>query len=240
MIVRAVFAGAAMMWVTGCSALRPGSGGDDFLAESYNASGSERSPVFRPWVAPTGDESAGANRGGGVDGGGLPDQVPLVEDMSIHEIRTGDPVIVNLRGIYPRDESIEALVDEFGNITLPLLGDVHVDGLTPSQVSAKIRRLYIDGGYYRSLTVNVVMPSRSYFIRGEVRGPGRYPIVRGMTLLQAVTAAGGYTEFANSRSVRVIRSGVPTTYNLRDIERNPERDVRIESGDIIIIDRSRF
>lgn len=160
--------------------------------------------------------------------------------MTSYQLRIGDPVVVALRGIYPQDQQNEDIIDEFGNITMPLIGDIRAQGRTPSQLESLIHDAYIDGGYYRDLTVNVVMPTRSYFVQGEVRAPGRYGISRGMTLMQAITAAGGYSDFANTRSVKVIRNGVTTTYNMRRIERNPSEDVPVESGDVIVIDRSIF
>jgi polysaccharide export outer membrane protein len=158
--------------------------------------------------------------------------------VTFYRLKVGDPVVINLRGIYPRDEVVEDIVDEEGNITIPLIGDIPAIGKSTSQLESEVRRLYIDGGYYRTITVSAVVPQRTYFIRGEIRGPGRFPIVSGVTLMQAIAAAGGYTEFANQRSVKLIRGGTTTTINMRDIDRNPERDIRLESGDIIVVDRS--
>ncbi|MCB1069046.1 MAG: polysaccharide export protein [Verrucomicrobia bacterium] len=166
--------------------------------------------------------------------------IRTVENATPYELRSGDPVVVNLRGIYPRDDTVEDFIDEFGNITLPLLGDVKAAGRTPSELETIIRQLYIDGGYYRDLTVNVVMPTRSYYIQGEVRSPGRFGIARGLTLMQAISAAGGPTDFANTKSVKIIRSGETSTYNMRRIQRNPAEDVTVESGDVIVVDRSFF
>ena len=158
--------------------------------------------------------------------------------VTFYRLKVGDPVVVNLRGIYPRDEAVEDIVDEDGNVTLPLLGDVLASGKSTSQLESDIRRLYIDGGYYRTITVSVVMPSRTYFIRGEVRNPGRFPIMGSVTLMQAIAAAGGYNEFANPRNVKLIRAGTTTTINMRTVERNPDRDIRLESGDVIVVERS--
>lgn len=158
--------------------------------------------------------------------------------VSFYRVQVGDPIVVSLRGIYPRDEQIEELVDEDGNITLPLLGDIQAAGKSTSQIESKITSMYIDGGYYRSITVNVVVPSRTYFIRGEVKSPGRYPVVSGITIMQAIAAAGGYTEFANQRNVRLSRGDSTTKVSMRKIENNPELDIRLESGDVIVVDRS--
>lgn len=158
--------------------------------------------------------------------------------VTFYRFKSGDPVVIHLRGIYPKDEAVEDIIDEDGNVTIPLIGDIPAAGKSTSQLEADITRLYIEGGYYRSITVNVVMPSPFYFIRGEIRSPGRFPVVSGVTILQAIAAAGGYTEFANQRNVQLIRGKTTTTINMRDIERNPERDIRLESGDVIVVNRS--
>jgi protein involved in polysaccharide export with SLBB domain len=168
-------------------------------------------------------------------------EADTIDPVYSYRIQIGDPVIIHLRGIYPRDEQIEDIVDDAGNITLPFLGDIPAAGKSTSQVESDIRSAYIDGGYYRTITISVIMPQRTYFIRGEVRQPGRYPIVGGLTLMQAIATAGGYTEFASQRNIQLIRgSGRPIDVNMRRIERNPENDIRLESGDVIVVGRSLF
>jgi len=167
-------------------------------------------------------------------------QQPVASESGVtfYRFKSGDPVVIHLRGIYPKDEAIEDIIDEDGNVTIPLVGDIPAAGKSTSQLEADITKYYIDGGYYRSITVNVVMPSPFYFIRGEIRSPGRFPVVSGVTILQAIAAAGGYTEFANQSTVQLIRGKTTTAINIRDIERNPDRDIRLESGDVIVVKRS--
>jgi len=166
---------------------------------------------------------------------------PLVSvetGVTFYRFQVGDPIVIHLRGIYPKDDMVEDIVDEDGNVTIPLIGDILAAGKSTAQLEADVTRMYIDGGYYRVITVNVVMPSRTYFIRGEIRNPGRFAIVSGVTIMQAIAAAGGYTEFASQRSIKLIRGGTTTTINMKSIERNPEKDIRLESGDVIVVDRS--
>ena len=85
-----------------------------------------------------------------------------------------------------------------------------------------------------------MMPSQSYFIQGEVRQPQRFPLMTGTTLLQAVAAAGGYTEFADPKRVTLTRGRDVRVYNMRDVEKNPQQDISVESGDVIRIPRSFF
>ena len=157
-------------------------------------------------------------------------------------LKPADPLVVKLVGILPRDEEHERVIDEEGFIKLPHIGRVKAAGLSPSQLEDEIEREYVvEKKIYRSITVAVITPSRSFFIQGEVRQPGRIQLIGGqVTLLRAIAQAGGYTEFADETDVRVIRNNHTTRYNARELNKNPERDVRIEPGDVINVTRSFY
>jgi polysaccharide export outer membrane protein len=140
----------------------------------------------------------------------------------------------------PRDEEFQLMVNERGNVVLPFIGEVGAAGRTSSELEREIQRAYIEQEIYRSVTVNVIVPAQSFFVQGEVRAPQRYPIIAGMTLMQAIAAAGGYTEFADRKRVMLTRAGVVRTINMREIERDPRLDITIESGDVIRVPRSIF
>ena len=168
----------------------------------------------------------------------IPD--PTVASRAPYRLRQGDPVIIYLRGILPRDDQIEEIVDERGYVTLPYIDDVMALGRTSSELEREVQRIYIERQIYRSVTVNVVMPSQSYFVQGEVRQPQRYPLVTGVTVLQAIATAGGYTEFADPKRVNLTRGRDVKIINMRDVERNPQQDISVESGDVIRVPRSIF
>lgn len=163
-----------------------------------------------------------------------------VASRAPYRLRQGDPVVIYLRGIMPRDDQIEEIVDERGYVTLPYIDDVLAAGRTSSELEREIQRIYIERKIYRTVTVNVVMPSQSYFVQGEVRQPQRYPLVTGTTIMQAIAAAGGYTEFAEPRKVTLTRGRDVKVINMRDVERNPQQDMSVESGDVIRVPRSIF
>jgi polysaccharide export outer membrane protein len=161
------------------------------------------------------------------------------QEPKVYQLKPNDMVGVYLRGI-PQPEQIEDIVDESGYITLPYIDRVQAAGKTSSELEREIRKAYLDKQIYRNVTVNVVLPTQNYFIRGEVKRPGRFPLTSGVTVLQAVAAAGGYSEYANSRKVRVLRGGRHFMVDAREIEEQPEKDVEIEAGDVIIVPRSVF
>ncbi len=165
---------------------------------------------------------------------------PVVASRTPYRLRQGDPVIIYLRGIMPRDDQIEEIVDERGYVTLPYIDDVMAAGRTSSELEREIQRIYVDRQIYRTVTVNVVMPSQSYFVQGEVKQPQRFPIVTGVTMMQAIATAGGYTEFADPKRVKLTRGRDVKIINMREVERDPQQDISIESGDVILVPRSLF
>lgn len=167
----------------------------------------------------------------------LPGVASVLDSNVAYRLRPGDPVIINLRGILPRDEEVECLVDESGCVKVPYLDRIKAAGLSTSQLEDEIERRYVEGKIYRSITVGVIMPSQSYFIQGEIKIPGRVQLTTRVTLLQAIAQAGGYTDYADQTDVRIIRAGRTLRFNAKDLSRFPERDVRIEPGDVINVTR---
>ena len=164
------------------------------------------------------------------------------EDMvisSAYQLRPADRIVVTLRGI-PTEEQIEDVVDERGYITLPYLDEIMAAGRTGSELERAIRSAYIDGKIYKNITVNVILPEQTYYVRGEVKTPGRYPLSSGVTILQAIAVAGGFTDFANAKKVKVVRGGKYFFVDTKDLERKPEKDVSVEAGDVIRVYRSVF
>ena len=157
-----------------------------------------------------------------------------------YKLRGGDPVVIFLRGIFPKDDELQDIIDEAGYLNLPYIGAILAAGKTTSQLESEIQKTYLDKQIYKSVSVNVVLPSQSFFVRGEARTPGRFPLITGMTVLQSISAAGGYTDYANPKDVNIIRGERVIRVNASDLERHPEKDVPIEPGDVIVIPRSFF
>ena len=102
-----------------------------------------------------------------------------------------------------------------------------------AELEEKIEQLYVDGGIYKNVSVNVTMTAKVYYVQGEVIQPGQFQLMSGTTLLQAIAGARGYTAFANKKKVTITRYGKVYTYNVKDLERDPSKDVKIEAGDVI-------
>lgn len=94
-----------------------------------------------------------------------------------------------------------------GEMSLPLIGNVPVAGKTIEQVSRDVQARLADG-YLRDPRVSMeVQTYRPFFILGEVRAAGQYPYLSGLTAMNAIATAQGYTPRAARRTVRIRRFG---------------------------------
>ena len=124
-----------------------------------------------------------------------------------------------------------------GKISFPLIGEVEVAGLTPLQAEKKIKGL-LDGDYVVNPQVSIQMEEYKtarmmFYVTGEVTKPGQYPYQKGMSLLHAISSAGGFTEKAARSKVRVVRE-----VEGKKIELKFGLDQAIEPGDTVVVPES--
>jgi len=120
---------------------------------------------------------------------------------------SGDKLRVTVFG--HEDLSGEFQVDGAGKIALPLIGDVEAGEKTASELEAAIiAKLRPD--YLKNPRVSVeILNYRPFYIIGEVKSPGSYPYVNGMTVVNAIALSGGYTYRGNEDKVTIIRADDP-------------------------------
>ena len=156
-----------------------------------------------------------------------------LEKIGAYKLQPLDPLFIRFSGVLDQLQ-LDPVIDENGEISLLHLEDsIIAAGLTTSELEDKIERLYIEGEIYRNISVNVTMTAKVFYVQGEVLQPGQFPLSSGTTLLQAIASARGYTSFANKKKVTVTRQGKIYTYNLKILEKDPSKDVKIEAGDVI-------
>ena len=155
------------------------------------------------------------------------------EDQS-RRLQAGDRLEINLRAI-PNPENMKSVVDENGSLNFPYIGAVKVLGMTCSEAEQRVEKAYVEGGIYRRITVIIVPPEREYAVQGEVFRPGPYPLSRDMTLMQALSRAGRFTEFADPTRVKLIRGKETIEINVKRIEQNKDKDIIVKPGDVIMV-----
>jgi polysaccharide biosynthesis/export protein len=141
----------------------------------------------------------------------------------------------------------EVLVRSDGQITLPLIGDVPVVGLTPPKAAEEIARRLASTGYIDKPSVSVaVVETRppAFAVLGEVSQPGNFQLLPGTTVLDGLALAGGLSEFANHQRVFVIRRNGPDGKPQRvrfDYDRLSRLDGKaivftMADGDVIVVE----
>ena len=125
-------------------------------------------------------------------------------------------------------------VNDQGIVSLPLIGQVHIAGMTLSEAQDFITQKYA-ANYLINPRVNVqILNYRPFYVIGEVKTPGSYAYVNGITVLNAVALAGGYTPRGNPNNIVVKHANSSN-------EEKPigENDV-VQPGDIIRVNQKLF
>ena len=170
----------------------------------------------------TADETAWAN--GAQSGGSV---------AQSYRLGTGDKVRVTVYG--EDDLGGEFEVDGNGAISLPLIGEVTAAGESASSLEQQIATKLADG-YLNSPRVSVAISTyRPFYVIGQVNHPGQFPYVNGMSALNAVALAGGYTNQANEGTIYVRRNGSP-----REEELPADQMTSILPGDVVRVPESTF
>jgi len=129
-----------------------------------------------------------------------------------------------------------------GKISLPLLNDLQAAGLTPTQLGSEIAEKLRATVIHPQVTVIVAqMSSLRIYILGQVNRAGAYPLVPGMTAVQALSIGGGLTPFAKRKKIYVMRieNGVnkmlPINYKEVTAGRRPQENIELKPGDTIVV-----
>jgi polysaccharide biosynthesis/export protein len=130
-----------------------------------------------------------------------------------------------------------------GMISLPLLNDVQAAGKTPMQLMKTIVEKLTTHGMKDPLVTVTVTAIRSQFIYvlGQVGKPGTFPMIPGMTVLQAIASAGGLGQFAKQTKIEIRRTEnnqvTRLSFNYKEVMKgvHPEQDILLKPNDTIVV-----
>ena len=127
-----------------------------------------------------------------------------------------------------------------GKISLPLLNDVQAAGLTAMELANVISeglKKFITNPQV-TVTVTEILSQRIY-VTGEVTRPGAFPLLPKMTALQAISSAGGFTQFANPKKRYVLRTEngkqVKHPFNYKEVLNGKAEDIPLLPGDTLVV-----
>ena len=157
----------------------------------------------------------------------------------------GDVLQVTIFAGGEKQEDFEATVVAAGTITCPLLGETKVAGLTTDEIARQLRTILAKDFFVDpQVLVAVKEHGGQVFVTGEVKQPGAYGVRDGLTVLHACLLAGGFTDFASLRSVKLTRmvDGQPRTavIDVVKVRQGKQSDPPLASGDRLEVPRRRF
>jgi len=125
-----------------------------------------------------------------------------------------------------------------GKISMHLVGEIVAGGLTPDQFQQRVVEA-LQTVINRPQVVAAVHEVRSkrYFISGEVNRPGQYPLSTKVTIMEALSMAGGFREFADTKGIKVMRGNERIKFNYKDVVKGKklEQNIELKPGDHIVI-----
>jgi polysaccharide export outer membrane protein len=127
-----------------------------------------------------------------------------------------------------------------GKITLPLVGDLQAEGLTPERLTAQVKEALSQYMNSPEVTISVMaVNSKSFVVSGRVNRAGKWPLVTPLRVFDALGLAGGFQDFADEKHVQIIRGADRLTFNYRDYVKGKkealDQNVWLQNGDTILV-----
>ena len=158
-------------------------------------------------------------------------------------MRVGDKITVRLTGV-PSDTDayiVELQIPQSGDVTVPLLSQpFHAAGRNAGDLAADISEAYKAQRIYSTPDVTVIPEERFVSVGGDVRSPTSVLYRPDLTLLGAVNACGGFTDYAQRRSVRIIRGQQVIYVDAAAAARTAGADPALFPGDQVYVPRTMF
>ena len=159
--------------------------------------------------------------------------------QQFYTIGAGDGLAVNVWQEPTLSGSVKVRPD--GYITLPLVNEIHVNGMTTTQLRLVLEKKYKDFLNNPTVTIRVEsIISSQVFLIGQIANPGVYPCTGEETVIQLITRAGGPTIFAKRHNIRVLRrNGTKVTEYIVDydsiINGDLQQDIYLRPGDRVVV-----
>jgi polysaccharide export outer membrane protein len=165
----------------------------------------------------------------------------LQTDRATSQFILGPADVIRVNVWKNTDLSQTVTVGPDGFVSLPLLGDVHVAGMTANQLAQSLSSRLTSYVVSAQVTVSVVeIRSRQVYVTGQVGKPGGYSLVAPITVLQLIAQAGGLNTFANRKGIIVLRgpSGNIQRLNFNyvaAIRGDNKQNITLQPGDTVVV-----
>ena len=153
--------------------------------------------------------------------------------LSNYRLSTGD--VIKIQVFDEPQLDVQARLTDAGTVSYPLLGELNLKGMSIGEIERMITEA-LEGDYLIHPQVTVtVLEYRQFFVNGEVKSPGGYTFFPGLTLIKAVSLAGGFTDYAAKEKIEIARD-----INGKEKIFRATQDALIMPGDILTVKQSFF
>ena len=172
----------------------------------------------------------------------------VVSQPASLDYKVGVNDVLDINVLQPEPMALTVTVSPDGSITFPYIGKVVVNDKTPAEIQDEIQKRLADD-YLKYPVVSValkVSQSKKFYVYGEVLKPGTYLLEDNMTVLKAISTAGGFTKYGSSSRVKVLRPKAKGAgydmikVNMKLIMNGLAQDTILEPGDIVQVEEGVF
>ena len=202
-------------------------------------------PAARPLLsqeAGTQQKEAPQTASGDQSGAMAKDSGSPAESMGGKDYRVGPGDMIEVSVWKEPAASTTVVVRPDGKLSLPLVNDLAVSGMTPMEIQALVEKKLEPFISVPSVTVIVrQILSKKIYVIGQVGSPGAYLMTQPVTILQILTQAGGLRQFAKSKSIYVLRTEngkqqkLPFNYEEVLEGKRIEQDIPLQAGDTVVV-----
>ncbi len=168
---------------------------------------------------------------------------PTTPPNNVGDTTLGVGDIFQVRVFRQEEMSGEYSVSSEGTISFPLIGAIPAVGKSPARLEREIRQALADG-YLKNPQVSVIVKefkSKKISVFGQVKKPGTLSYSDGMTVVEAISMAGGFTNMASKNSVNVTRKHnnktVKYTLPIERIGKGKAANFYVSPGDVVFVPR---
>jgi polysaccharide biosynthesis/export protein len=187
-------------------------------------------------------QSQGANLNAADRGAGAP-RGPAPEAASVPpQYRVGESDVLHINVWKEPEVTQTVTVRTDGNISLPLINEIKVSGMTPLEIQGAVTEKLKAFITNPQVTVTVTdIRSKRAFITGEIARPGGYPLNAETTVLQLIAQAGGFTTFAKRDNIVILRFAggkqerLPFKYKAVVQGKNSSQNIALQPGDTVVV-----
>jgi polysaccharide export outer membrane protein len=166
------------------------------------------------------------------------DPPPAAAPVDPRTYMIGIQDVIAVRVWRERELSGDFVVRPDGKISMPLAGEIEADGITPDQLKTRIVEALTNFMNRPEVTLEVrQVNSKRFFITGEINRPGAFVVISPISVLEAISNAGGLKDFANGKKIVIMRGNERLKFNYKEVikGKNMEQNILLQPGDHIII-----